>query len=61
MPKAMVIQLVNEAFDDARRERACFVSIGVFPVRSTIGYYAMVGIFLKSFDVPTPDGSTPLK
>jgi hypothetical protein len=21
---------------------------------STIGYYAMVGIFLKSFDVPTP-------
>jgi hypothetical protein len=28
---------------------------------STIGYYAMVGIFLKSFDVRPSDGSTPLK
>jgi 4-carboxymuconolactone decarboxylase len=28
---------------------------------STIGYYAMVGIFLKSFDVPTPTGDRPLK
>ena len=28
---------------------------------STVGYYAMVGIFLKSFDVPTPTGDTPLK
>jgi len=28
---------------------------------STIGYYAMVGIFLKSFDVRPPDGGTPLK
>ena len=34
---------------------------GVVELISTIGYYAMVGIFLKSFDVRPPDGSTPLK
>jgi 4-carboxymuconolactone decarboxylase len=34
---------------------------GTVELISTIGYYAMVGIFLKSFDVPTPTGDTPLK
>jgi len=34
---------------------------GVVELISTIGYYAMVGIFLKSFDVRPLDGSTPLK
>jgi len=34
---------------------------GIVELISTIGYYAMVGIFLKSFDVRPPDGSTPLK
>jgi 4-carboxymuconolactone decarboxylase len=34
---------------------------GTVELISTIGYYAMVGIFLKSFDVRPPDGSTPLK
>ena len=40
---------------------AQFGEQGTVELISTIGYYAMVGIFLKSFDVPTPDGSTPLK
>ena len=40
---------------------AQFGEQGTVELVSTIGYYAMVGIFLKSFDVPTPDGSTPLK
>ena len=34
---------------------------GTIDLVSTIGYYAMVGIFLKSFAVPTPAGDTPLK
>jgi 4-carboxymuconolactone decarboxylase len=34
---------------------------GTVELISTIGYYAMVGIFLKSFGVMPPDGSTPLK
>ena len=29
---------------------------GTVDLVSTVGYYAMVGIFLKSFDVPTPTG-----
>jgi 4-carboxymuconolactone decarboxylase len=34
---------------------------GTVDLVSTVGYYAMVGIFLKSFDVPTPSGDRPLK
>ncbi len=34
---------------------------GFVELVSTIGFYAMVGIFLKSFDVPTPTGDKPLK
>lgn len=34
---------------------------GTVELVSTVGYYAMVGIFLKSFGVMPPDGSTPLK
>jgi 4-carboxymuconolactone decarboxylase len=34
---------------------------GTVDLVSTVGYYAMVGIFLKSFDVPTPAGDRPLK
>jgi 4-carboxymuconolactone decarboxylase len=34
---------------------------GTVELISTIGYYAMVGIFLKSFGVPTPTGDTPLQ
>jgi len=40
---------------------AQFGEQGTVELISTIGYYAMVGIFLKSFGVQTPDGSTPLK
>ena len=40
---------------------ALFGEQGTVEMISTIGYYAMVGIFLKSFDVRSPDGSTPLK
>lgn len=34
---------------------------GTVDLVSTVGYYAMVGLFLKSFDVPTPTGDRPLK
>jgi 4-carboxymuconolactone decarboxylase len=34
---------------------------GTVELISTIGYYAMVGIFLKSFGVQAPNGETPLK
>ena len=34
---------------------------GTVELISTIGYYAMVGIFLKAFDVPAPSGDKPLK
>jgi len=40
---------------------AQFGEQGTVELISTIGYYAMVGIFLKSFDVRPPDGSMPLK
>ena len=43
------------------RAIAQFGEQGTVELISTIGYYAMVGIFLKSFDVRPPDGSTPLK
>jgi 4-carboxymuconolactone decarboxylase len=43
------------------RAIAQFGAEGVVDLISTVGYYAMVGIFLKSFDVPTPTGDKPLK
>ncbi len=43
------------------RAIAQFGEQGTVELISTIGYYAMVGIFLKSFDVPTPTGDRPLK
>jgi hypothetical protein len=52
--------LIKRSMQD-RRERGCFGFIEGFSRCCTIGYYAMVGIFLKSFDVRPPDGSTPLK
>ena len=42
------------------RAVAQFGPQGTVELISTIGYYAMVGIFLKSFDVPTPTGDKPL-
>jgi 4-carboxymuconolactone decarboxylase len=53
----------TQALSQASYDKAVmqFGEQGVVELISTIGYYAMVGIFLKSFDVPTPDGSTPLK
>ena len=44
-----------------RRAVAAFGIEGTVDLISTVGYYAMVGIFLKSFDVPTPTGDRPLK
>ncbi len=43
------------------RAIAQFGAEGTVDLVSTVGYYAMVGIFLKSFDVPTPTGERPLK
>jgi 4-carboxymuconolactone decarboxylase len=43
------------------RAAAQFGVEGTVDLVSTVGYYAMVGIFLKSFDVPTPSGDRPLK
>jgi 4-carboxymuconolactone decarboxylase len=43
------------------RAVAQFGAEGTVDLVSTVGYYAMVGIFLKSFDVPTPTGDRPLK
>ncbi len=43
------------------RAIAQFGAEGTVDLISTAGYYAMVGIFLKSFDVPTPTGDKPLK
>ncbi len=43
------------------RAIAQFGPEGTVDLISTVGYYAMVGIFLKSFDVPTPTGDKPLK
>jgi 4-carboxymuconolactone decarboxylase len=42
------------------RAIAQFGAEGTVDLISTVGYYAMVGIFLKSFDVPTPTGDKPL-
>ena len=43
------------------RAIAQFGAEGTVDLITTVGYYAMVGIFLKSFDVPTPTGDRPLK
>jgi 4-carboxymuconolactone decarboxylase len=53
----------NPALSQAGYDKALaqFGGQGLVELISTIGYYAMVGIFLKSFDVRPPDGSTPLK
>jgi len=50
--------LSQAGYDKAIKQ---FGEQGTVELISTIGYYAMVGIFLKSFDVRPPDGSTPLK
>ena len=51
-------ELSQAGYDKAIEQ---FGEQGTVELISTIGYYAMVGIFLKSFDVRPPDGSTPLK
>src|SRR4029079_15397669 len=51
-------ELSKPSYDKAIAQ---FGEQGTVELISTIGYYAMVGIFLKSFDVRPPDGSTPLK
>ena len=51
-------ELSQAGYDKATAQ---FGEQGTVELISTIGYYAMVGIFLKSFDVRPPDGSTPLK
>ena len=43
------------------RAIAQFGAEGAVDLISTVGFYAMVGIFLKGFDVPTPTGDRPLK
>jgi 4-carboxymuconolactone decarboxylase len=55
--------MTTQALSQSSYDRAVmqFGEQGVVELISTIGYYAMVGIFLKSFDVRPPDGSTPLK
>ena len=50
--------LSQKGYDKAVKQ---FGLQGTVELVSTIGYYAMIGIFLKSFGVPTPDGGTPLK
>ena len=53
----------TKELSDATYDRAVkqFGVEGTVDLVSTVGYYAMVGIFLKSFDVPTPTGDRPLK
>ena len=51
-------ELSQAGYDKAIKQ---FGEQGTVELISTIGYYAMVGIFLKSFDVRPPDGSKPLK
>ena len=51
-------ELSQAGYDKALAQ---FGEQGTVELISTIGYYAMVGIFLKSFGVRPPDGSTPLK
>jgi 4-carboxymuconolactone decarboxylase len=55
--------MATKALSQASYNKAVmqFGEQGMVELISTIGYYAMVGIFLKSFDVRPPDGSTPLK
>ena len=55
----MQTQELSQATYD--RAVAQFGIEGTVDLVSTVGYYAMVGIFLKSFDVPTPSGDRPLK
>jgi len=55
----MQTQELSQATYD--RAVAQFGIEGIVDLVSTVGYYAMVGIFLKSFDVPTPSGDRPLK
>jgi 4-carboxymuconolactone decarboxylase len=50
-------ELSQASYDTAVKQ---FGLQGTVELISTIGYYAMVGIFLKSFGVRPPDGSTPL-
>ncbi|MEW6454749.1 MAG: hypothetical protein AB1490_29195 [Pseudomonadota bacterium] len=51
-------ELSKKTYDMAIKQ---FGEQGTVELISTVGYYAMVGIFLKSFDVPTPTGDKPLK
>lgn len=51
-------ELSKKTYDTAIKQ---FGEQGTVELISTVGYYAMVGIFLKSFDVPTPTGDKPLK
>jgi 4-carboxymuconolactone decarboxylase len=53
----------SQTLSQASYDRAVmqFGEQGVVELISTISYYVMVGIFLKSFDVRPSDGSTPLK
>ena len=51
-------ELSKPTYDMAIRQ---FGEQGTVELISTVGYYAMVGIFLKSSDVPTPTGDKPLK
>jgi 4-carboxymuconolactone decarboxylase len=51
-------ELSQPTYDMAIKQ---FGEQGTVELISTVGYYAMVGIFLKSFDVPTPTGDKPLK
>ena len=55
--------MATKALSQASYDRAVmqFGEQGIVELISTIGYYAMVGIFLHSFDVRPPDGGTPLK
>jgi 4-carboxymuconolactone decarboxylase len=51
-------ELSQSGYDAAVKQ---FGLQGAVELISTIGYYVMVGIFLKSFGVPTPTGDMPLK
>ena len=55
--------MATQALSQASYDKAVmqFGEQGTVELISTISYYAMVGIFLKSFDVRPPDDSTPLK
>jgi len=51
-------ELSQSSYDAAVKQ---FGLQGTVDLISTIGYYAMVGIFLKSFGVQAPNGEKPLK